>query len=196
MQKHFRPLWIIYKAVALFAAANLLFALWPPPVENLTLYNFIFSGRSRFAHGSAVTMREQSIHEFDAAFRAHEISMEKSPNELRVVLLGDSAVWGNLLETEKTLTGVLNKKRITCGDKIIRFYNLGYPGPSALKDITILARTKQYHPDAFLWLVTLRTFDAEQDHELISTNPQYASQIGQAYQIAYPMAKQNQQNSF
>ena len=90
-----RPLPVLMKALLLFAAVNLLFAAINPPVQKLSLYNNLFPGRLRFPFGEGITSYDLTIDELDAIFAAHIISAGPKPaDEFRVIVLGDSSIWG------------------------------------------------------------------------------------------------------
>jgi hypothetical protein len=95
-------------------------------------------------------------------FASHEISGdEKQADEFRVVLIGDSSVWGTLLKPEETLAGQLNSLEISACGKNVRAYNLGYPTISLTKDILLLSYAVEVQPDLIIWLTTLEAFPAE-----------------------------------
>jgi hypothetical protein len=95
----------------------------------------------------------------DAMFASHVISgAEKEGDEYRVILIGDSSVWGTLLTPEQTLAGQLNTNAITACDKNVYVYNLGYPTISLTKDLMILDQAMTYQPDMVIWLTTLEAF--------------------------------------
>ena len=76
-------------------------------------------------------------------FASHVLNgTEKTPDEYRVLLIGDSSVWGTLLTPEQTLAGQLNASPITACGKTVRAYNLGYPTISLTKDLMILDQAK------------------------------------------------------
>jgi len=111
--KKINPLRLFLKTIFIFALANLLFALWNPPVERLSAYNAIFPGRTRFAFGE--------IDNIDAHFASHEISAPKGENEFRVIIIGDSSIWGDGLESEQSLSTWLNKLQSECFSKDCKF---------------------------------------------------------------------------
>src|SRR5262249_55879728 len=113
------------------------------------------------------------VGDLDAMFASHIVSRPKSADELRVFIMGDSAVWGFLLQTQQTLPSQLDSLGLTCGDKKIRVYNLSYPASSATKDLMILDKAMRYDPDILVWLVTLYTLmpKTRLDHWLITQNP-------------------------
>ena len=147
--KKTNPLRLVLKTIFLFALANLLFALWNPPIEYLSMYNSIFPGRTRFPF--------DKVDNIDAHFASHEISTPKGENEFRVIIIGDSSIWGDELESDQTLSAWLNKAQSKCFSKNVKFYNLGFPHMSAMKDLLILNKAMEYNPDAIIWSFTLRT---------------------------------------
>ena len=85
-----------------------------------------------------------SLFDLDAMFASHVLAgTKKTPNEYRVLLIGDSSVWGTLLTPEQTLAGQLNASNITACNKNVHAYNLGYPTISLTKDLMILDQAKQ-----------------------------------------------------
>lgn len=110
----------------------------------------------------------------DAMFASHIVSQPKANDEFRVLLLGDSAMWGFLLQPEQTLSGQLNALGLACGNKKIQVYNLSYPRSSATKDLMILDKAMNYQPDLIVWPVTLYTLMPKTriDHWLIEQNPE------------------------
>lgn len=181
-----KPHRILLKALLLFALANLLFALWEMPhLGRISAYNGLFPGRPRFPFGE--TPREAynfSLFDLDAMFASHEISSPKRAGEFRVVLIGDSSVWGTLLRPEETLAGQLNDLAGRAGMSA-RFYNLGYPTLSLTKDLIILERARAYQPDLVVWLVTLEAFprDKQLAVPLVEHNPGEALSVATRYRL-------------
>ena len=84
---------------------------------------------------------------------------ENQPDEFRVILIGDSSTWGFLLQPGETLTAALNRLGYSLPDgRRVRFYNLGYPVMSLMKDLLVLSRAQQYEPDLIVWPFTLESF--------------------------------------
>lgn len=154
---------IILKGLSLFIILNLLFAAFPLGVGRLSAYNVIFPGRERLPFGeNSAQAYNLSLFDLDAMFASHEISgAEKQTDEFRVILIGDSSVWGTLLKPEETLAGQINSANISACGKNVRAYNLGYPTISLTKDVLLLSRAMEYQPDLILWLTTLEAFPAE-----------------------------------
>lgn len=155
---------VLLKGLLLFAAANLVWAALVPlgaqsALGRISLYNRLFPGRQRFPFGeNSEASYNLSLYNLDAMFASHEISAPKPADELRVVFIGDSSVWGTLLENDQTLAGQVNALGLACGGKRLRAYNLGYPTISLAKDWMILRRALAYNPDLIVWATTLEAF--------------------------------------
>ncbi len=154
---------IILKGLSLFIIINLIFAVWQPKMGQFSLYNVIFPGRERLPFGeNSAQAYNLSLFDLDAMFASHVISADqKLDNEFRVVLIGDSSVWGTLLKPEETLAGQLNSANISACGKNVRAYNLGYPTISLTKDVLLLSYGMKYQPDLIIWLTTLEAFPVE-----------------------------------
>jgi hypothetical protein len=151
---------VILKAGILFALFNFTFIFVKSEfLGKLSLYNSLFPGRERFPFGETRESYNISLYNLDAMFASHVISgAEKEADEYRVILIGDSSVWGTLLTPEQTLAGQLNTNAITACDKNVHVYNLGYPTISLTKDLMILDQAMKYQPDLVIWLTTLEAF--------------------------------------
>ena len=154
---------IILKGFLLFIIFNLLFALVQPGIGRFSAYNVIFPGRERLPFGeNSAQAYNLSLFDLDAMFASHEINgAEKQADEFRVILIGDSSVWGTLLKPEETLAGQLNSAKISACGKNVRAYNLGYPTISLTKDVLLLSRALEYQPDLIIWMTTLEAFPLE-----------------------------------
>jgi hypothetical protein len=153
---------ILIKAVILFIIFNLVFALINPIslLGKISAYNWLIPGRQRLPFGEVQEKAYNlSLYQLDAMFLSHDIAAHKPPDEYRVVVIGDSSVWGYLLKPDQTLTAYLNAANLTTpGGKQVKFYNLGYPTISLTKDILILSYAMRYQPDLVIWLTTLEAF--------------------------------------
>ncbi|MBI5964412.1 MAG: hypothetical protein HY863_13125 [Chloroflexi bacterium] len=154
---------IIVKGFLLFIIINLLFAILQPGIGKLSAYNIIFPGRERLPFGeNSAKAYNLSLFDLDAMFASHEINGgQKQADEFRVILVGDSSVWGTLLKPEETLAGQLNSANLSACGKNVRVYNLGYPTISLTKDVLLLSRAMEYQPDLVIWLTTLEAFPVE-----------------------------------
>ena len=154
---------IIAKGFFLFIIINIIFAIWQPKIGQLSAYNTIFPGRERLPFGeNSEKAYNLSLFDLDAMFASHVIDGDqKKVDEFRVLLIGDSSVWGTLLKPEETLTGQLNSAGISACGKNVRAYNLGYPTISLTKDVLLLSYAMKYQPDLIIWLTTLEAFPVE-----------------------------------
>lgn len=169
------PFNVILKALGLFIILNFLFTFIDPVnMGKLSLYNSIIPGRLRLPFGETpAESYNLSLYNLNAMLASHEIAgADKLENEFRVVLIGDSSVWGTLLKPEETLSGQLNQMDLTCGNREIKVYNLGYPTISLTKDLMLLDRIKAYDPDLIVWPVTLESFpwDKQLSSPLVANN--------------------------
>lgn len=150
---------VIVKAALLFVALNTIFALLNPlaAIGSVSVYNTIVPGRARLPFGeNPEEAYNLSLFQLDAMFASHEIVAPKPADEYRVILIGDSSVWGILLRPGETLAGQINALGLIAPDgRKVRVYNLGYPTISVTKDLLILSRAIRYQPELIIWPVTL-----------------------------------------
>jgi hypothetical protein len=170
---------IALKGGALFIVANILFALTDPLplIGQISLYNGLVSGRARLPYGENPPQSYNlSLASLEALFAAHEINgAPKAVDEYRVLVIGDSSVWGVLLEPDETLSGYLNTFRLILPDgRHVRAFNLGYPVQSAAKDLLLLDYAARYQPDLILWLITPESLalDVQMATQLVRENPE------------------------
>jgi len=160
------PLRVLAKGLLLFAMINLVFVAWAPAnLGDLTLYGSILPGRMRLPFGEdSQHSYNLSLYNLDAMFSSQAIAGRGKPaDEYRVIVIGDSSVWGILLRPEQTLAGQLQAEDLTaCDGRRIRVYNLGYPTISITKDLMILNYAQRYRPDLVVWPVTLEAFPLDQ----------------------------------
>jgi len=178
---------ILIKTLLIFLLLNLLLAAGNPlpALGRLSLYNHLFPGRPRFPFGENPQQAYNfSLYSLEAMFASHELSgLDKAADEYRLLLLGDSSVWGTLLRPEETLAGQINALRLkTCDGRQVRAYNLGYPTLSVTKDLLILDEARRYQPDAVWWLVTLEALPVEKQlaSPLAANNPSRLEALAQA----------------
>ncbi len=183
---------VLVKAGVLFILFNLIFTLFPVRTgAAFSLYNRIFPGRERLPFGE--NPREAynlSLYDFKAMFASHKISEAKSNDEFRVLLIGDSSVWGTLLEPDESLAGWINAAGlVTCGGERIQAYNLGYPTLSLFKDLAVLHQAMQYQPDLILWPLTLESFPLESQLStpIIANNPDLVRELMETYALSFDM---------
>lgn len=150
---------VVLKASVLFVLFNALFALIQPlPFigEHLTVYHTWVKPRPRLPYGENPASYNLSLNNLEAMFASHAITAPKASDEFRLLVIGDSGIWGLLLRPEETLTERLNALNLTVPDgRRIVAYNIAHPILSATKDLMLLDHAMRYQPDGVLWLVTL-----------------------------------------
>lgn len=154
---------LLAKAALLFLVFNLLLSTFnlQPLFARLTLYNWLLPGHERLPYGDDPERSYNlNLYSLEAMFASHKLAgTPKAVDEFRVFIIGDSSVWGFLLENEDTLTAALNSANLHSPDgRRAVFYNLGHPTISLTKDLMILDHAMQYDPDLILWPVTLEAF--------------------------------------
>lgn len=187
METRIRLFPLLIKTALLFVAFNLVFlfmrGLQP---GKLSLYNLVFPGRERFPFGETRESYNLSLFDLDAMFASHVLGgREKAEEQYRVLLIGDSSVWGTLLRPEQTLAGQLNQSAIAACGKTVRAYNLGYPTISLTKDLMILNQAQYYEPDMVIWLTTLEAFPKEKQltSPIVANNAEQVQQLITNYQL-------------
>ncbi len=167
---------VITKGLFLFLIIDLLFvSLNPGTLGKLSLYNGLFAGRQRFPFGEDSSQSYNlSMFNLDAMFASHVIANgPKPPDEYRIIVIGDSSIWGTLLRPEQTLSGQMNALGLSLCGKKVRVYNLGYPTISITKDLMVLDYAMRYDPDLIIWGVTLEAFPVNNqlDSPIVANNP-------------------------
>jgi hypothetical protein len=179
---------VLLKAGILFVIFNFAFVfLKSESLGKVSLYNSVFPGRERFPFGETRKAYNLSLYNLDAMFASHVLSgTEKALDEYRVLLIGDSSVWGTLLTPEQTLAGQLNKTPITACNKNVRAYNLGYPTISLTKDLMVLDQAMGYRPDMVIWLTTLEAFpkDKQFDSPIVANNAERVRGLISRYDLS------------
>jgi hypothetical protein len=189
------PLRVVVKALILFALANLLFAYFNPAVGKLSIFNHLVNGRLRFPAQTQETDQFNqgvlSFQDLDSMFASHVISAAPKPkSEYRVILLGDSSIWGYTLQASDILSEQLNKMNLlTCAGKTVRVYDLAYPLPSFMRDLLILDQARQYQPDLVVWPVTMLTFlTNDSDRFFLAYQADRVLQLTGTYHLMVPAA--------
>ncbi|NTV35649.1 MAG: hypothetical protein HGA53_01720 [Anaerolineaceae bacterium] len=188
---------VIIKALLLFAVINLLFARADRMsyINGLSIYNHLVPARERFPYGEKPQLAYNlSLYSIEAMFETLSFdSKVKPPDEFRVLVLGDSSIWGTLLKPEETLTGQLNAMQLVCSGKNVRFYNLGYPTLSLTKDLMILKEglTFDYYADLIIWPMTLESFPRSRQLEspLAANNPSRILALVERYRLNLDTSK-------
>jgi hypothetical protein len=149
---------IVIKAVLLFAVFNALYVVVQPLnlLNRITVYNVLVPGRERLAFSEfPAESYNVTVLSVDQMVASHVIARPKAADEYRVVLIGDSSVWGYLLQPDETYAACLNRMGLRVGDRSVRAYNLGHPTLTVLKDLLILRRALAHDPDLILWSTSL-----------------------------------------
>jgi hypothetical protein len=152
---------VLIKGLVLFLVVDLIFiTINPALLGRPSLYNIIFTGRKRFPFGEESSKSYNlSLFNLDAMFASLGLAGTPKPsNEYRIIVIGDSSIWGTLLRPEETFSGQMNAAGVSLCGKKISVYNLGYPTISLTKDLLVLDYAMRYHPDLIIWSVTLEAF--------------------------------------
>ncbi len=184
----FANLRIVVKAALLFVVLNGLFALLDPveSIGRISVYNTILPGRERLPYGeNPAESYNLSLFNIPAMFATHEVAASPAGDEFRVLLVGDSATWGWLLEPDTTTTARLNSQNLTTSDgQRMTFYNVGYPALALSKDLLLLDYALRFDPDLIIWLVTLESFVPEnQLSPLVENNPRRMRDLIDRYDL-------------
>ena len=188
---------IVIKAVLLFLLLNFLFIfIRETPYGSISLYNFVFPGRERLPFGASPGESfNLTLTNLDAMLASHKIAADqKLKNDFRIIVLGDSSIWGFLQKPENTLAGLLEKGISSeCAGKNVEVFNLGYPSLSILKDLMILDKVKAFDPDLIIWFVTLESFPKNEllNTPLVKNNPLELNKIINKYDLDFPLASIN-----
>jgi hypothetical protein len=184
---------VLVKAALLFLVINVVFAVFNPmpAFGKLTLYNWLLPGRERLPYGDdPARSYNLNLYNLEAMFASHKLAgTPKAGDEFRILVIGDSSVWGFLLRDQDTLASALNAANLHAADeRRAVFYNLGHPTISLTKDLMILDEAMQYDPDLVLWPVTLEAFpwSKQSSSPLVKNNAARVSSL--VVQNALPIA--------
>jgi len=185
-----RPVAVVVKALCLFVLVNIVYAATKPPVAEFSIYNALIPGLERLPFGDYADPYTVTVDNVDAMFAAHEISAAKTPDEIRVVLVGDSSIFGESLINDDTLSGQWNQLSPQCNGRKIKIYNLGYPHPSIIKDLVFIDEVKERQPDVIIWFVTLNTvMNQYRINPFLTGNRERALQMMETYDIPFGSRK-------
>lgn len=180
---------VVARAFVLFILLNGIYALLDPlpALSKISLYNALIPGRQRLPFGeNPEAAYNLSLFQLDAMFASHEVTQTKPADEYRVLVLGDSSVWGILLRPNETLAGAINAAGYAADDgRQVRAYNLGYPTLSLTKDLMLLADAMPYRPDLIVWMVTLESFpyNKQLSSPIVQNNPELVRELIERYNL-------------
>ncbi len=91
--------------------------------------------------------------------RQHEVCRRpaRRPGELRVLVFGNSGIFGFPLPAEHTAVGLLNRRFARQGTPA-HLYNLAFPFTYQVKDAVILSEALRYRPDVIVYGTTLADY--------------------------------------
>jgi hypothetical protein len=185
MKPKVHPWNVLLKALILYFLFQflLVFFDFDPTIFNVYRSKPLIRERFPFITSSTLADKALDVGILDAIFASHVISQPKRENEYRVIILGDSSIWGDPLPTAYTLTSQINALEPICRNKQITTYNLGYPLPSGIKDIMVLDRAMQYQPDLVIWGVTMFTLTTRilEEHPLLGTESEELTILNSKY---------------
>jgi hypothetical protein len=182
------------KAAVLFILLNVAFgAIYPRNlIGSLSGYNLIFPGRVRFPHSDVPEKASNlTTSNLEAMFRSHVLSKAPGQQEFRIVILGDSSVWGFLLQPEQTFSSKIDRLGLQSPNGVeTRVYNLGYPTLSVTKDLLLLEGAMRYKPDLIVWFVTLESLvePTQLESPLLQMNPLQVTELIDRYRLDIPGA--------
>jgi hypothetical protein len=174
----------LVKGILLFLVIELGLPSLAPNIANSNAYVALHMLRQRFPISTRSPIDDAlDVGNLQAMFASHVVSRSKAADEFRVMVLGDSAVWGLQLSPEQTMPAQLDDLGLTCNGRKVRVYNLSFPKSSATKDLMILDQALSYQPDMLIWLVTWYTLmpKTRLDHFIITQNPAEFYKLGRRY---------------
>jgi hypothetical protein len=189
MRNEIHPTRVLVKALCLFILINILYGLIDPRGGGVSAYNVLFPGRTRLPFGIVGDPFTVSVDDVDSMFASHLIAAPRMPKEFRVVLIGDSSVWGEGLGAYEVISEQWNQMNLGCGDRVIRTYNLGYPHPSVVKDLVILDKALEHEPDLIVWFVTLNTLISQRVNPFLVANRGRTVNVLDAYEISFKQGR-------
>ncbi len=182
---------VLAKTLLLLVAFNFaVTSLYPfEGLGRITAYHSLFRGRERLPFGeNPAEAYNFSLYNLEAMLRSLALDgSPKSPQEYRVLVIGDSSIWGTLLRPQDTLAGQLDQMGLgACDGRSMRFYNLGYPTLSLTKDLMILQMAMRYQPDLIIWSLTLQSLprDRQLESPIVQNNPQRVQALIERYHLA------------
>jgi len=166
------------------------------PIGKLSLYNKLMPGRPRMPFGeNSPQSFNLTLNNMDAMIASHEMSKFSNDSEsYKIVLIGDSSIWGFMQKPNDTLAGLLNENtNFKCGGRQIEVFNFGYPSLSILKDLFFINRAIDFEPDLVLWFVTLESLNLNDQLStpLVKNNPAELNEVIREYGLKFDPVKQS-----
>ncbi|MBN1305556.1 MAG: SGNH/GDSL hydrolase family protein [Anaerolineales bacterium] len=177
-----KPARLLSKAGLLFLILNFLFGVARPSLATVSIYNLLVPGQLRFPYGRGLEHSNLTVDDLDVNFASHVITARpKAENEYRILILGDSSVWGDELSPRQAFSEQANSLGVSCQGKYLRFYNLAYPQSSILKDLLVLDRAMQYQPDMVILFETIDSFIVTEEDPFLGANQVRVESLYQRY---------------
>jgi hypothetical protein len=189
MSGEIEPSRLLTKTLCLFVLLNLLYASIGVQAGEVSGYNVLFPGRTRLPFGIVGDPYTVTVDNLETMFASHLIAAPRLPKEFRVVLIGDSSVWGEGLGAYEVISEQWNQMSIPCGDRIIRTYNLGYPHPSVVKDLVILQKALEHEPDLIIWFITLNSLISQRVNPFLAANRGRTGSVLEEYPVSSKLGK-------
>lgn len=141
-------------ALILLAGALLLATSSRAPARPWLCLPPVFDGGQRLH-----SLPSPQIFWLELLLRQHELCWRPAaaPDELRVVLVGNSAVYGFPLPAEQTLAAELNA-HFAAGGIPAHVFNLGFVNTYQVRDAMIIREALAYDPDVIVYPLTLAEF--------------------------------------
>jgi hypothetical protein len=184
MQGSINPWRVLVKGILLFLIFEVAIFSLAPNLGLINVYAPLGLERQRFPISTLDPIEAPlDVDNLDAMVASHIISRPKAPDEYRVMVMGDSAIWGLNLTPNQTLPSQINELGLTCGNKKVTTYNLSFPRSSSTKDLMILDKVMQFQPDLIIWLITWYTLmpKTRVDHVIVDQNPIEFYKLGERF---------------
>ncbi|RJQ43154.1 MAG: SGNH/GDSL hydrolase family protein [Anaerolineaceae bacterium] len=193
-EQSINPWRILWKTCIILFIINFAFPfLCLIPFPEISLYNTIFPGRERLPFGETPELAYNlTLNDIDAMLASHIVAASNEETEISIFVMGDSSIWGTLLENDETVSAKLQNyfdSDVPEQNDPVEVYNLGYPTSSVLKDLVILDQALQYKPNMVIWFVTLNSLAKESYKEapLLLNNPEKTNEIISKYELDIPL---------
>jgi hypothetical protein len=188
MQKPITNVWrVIGKTCLVLLIINFAFPLLSfLHFPSVSLYNHLYPGRQRLPFGENPSLSYNlTLNDIDAMLASHVVANSDPGAGYSIFVIGDSSIWGTLLENRDTVPAQL-QNAVNAGKQTnapVRVYNLGYPTSSVLKDLVLLDEAMQYQPDMVIWFVTLNSLikNSYQEAPIVLNNPEKTNAVIERY---------------